>query len=90
MSGLSVLLVKESRNKCPVNKISSSIFVNIVISLVNKNIVANDHLLLDYHRIKGTFLADFFTQSKPAWVDDLGTRKLILFFYAWGLFLPSS
>jgi hypothetical protein len=64
----------------------SSNFVNIVISLVNKNIVANDHLLLDYHCIKGTFLADFFTQSKPAWVDDLGTRKLIYFFMLGALY----
>jgi hypothetical protein len=32
---------------------SSNTFVNIVNSLVNKNIVANDHLLLDYHCIKG-------------------------------------
>ncbi len=25
------------------------------------------------------FVADFFTQSKPVWVDDLGTRKEITF-----------
>jgi hypothetical protein len=33
------------------------------------------------------FVAEFFTQSKPVWVDDLGTKKKNLFFLCLGPYI---
>jgi hypothetical protein len=47
--------------------------------IMSNPITQNRDLLLYKNTLKGPkleiFVDEFFTQSKPVWVDDLGTRK---------------
>ncbi len=50
-----------------------SISVQIIVKTISAHLESTDLIL--NRRMHEICLAEFFTQSKPVWIDDLGTRK---------------